>query len=228
MTLTNQCSRDYFYGKDQVLEKAIQSVEGAYAQTLSNILQAGFHVTDETREVLRVFWLMQHMRTEAAAKRAAAWSVAMANRAGVDESSFRLEIKEAVRLGMLVFASEMHAIDDVKICLLRNCTGIPFVTSDDPAVLTNRWNLIDPKRAAQTFGIGSAGNLFLLPLSPEVLCLGYDGTCIALPTRMAGSEYGGSQTSILLSAHRRGDFRVISPRVGGGYSGALSAMSRCV
>ena len=82
----NQCSRDYFYGKDQVLEKAIQSVEGTYAQTLSNILQAGFHVTDETREVLRVFWLMQHMRTEAAAKRAAAWSVAMANRAGIDES----------------------------------------------------------------------------------------------------------------------------------------------
>jgi hypothetical protein len=32
----------------------------------------------------------------------------------------------------------------------------------------------------------------------------------------------------LLSAHRRGDFRVISARLGDGYSGALSSMSRCV
>jgi hypothetical protein len=32
----------------------------------------------------------------------------------------------------------------------------------------------------------------------------------------------------LLSAHRRGDFRVISAPDGDGYSGALSSMSRCV
>ncbi len=33
---------------------------------------------------------------------------------------------------------------------------------------------------------------------------------------------------VLLSAHRQGDFRVISAPVGDGYSGALSSMSRCV
>jgi hypothetical protein len=44
---------------------------------------------------------------------------------------------------MRIFAEEMDIIDDLKLCLIRNRTSIPFVTSDDPAVMTNRWYLAD-------------------------------------------------------------------------------------
>jgi hypothetical protein len=36
----NQCSRDYFYGEDELLEQALQATEGAYARGLSEILHA--------------------------------------------------------------------------------------------------------------------------------------------------------------------------------------------
>ena len=48
-----------------------------------------------------------------------------------------------------------------------------FLTSDDPAVLTNRWYLQRINR--QDFGIGSAGVILLLPLTPRVCALCYDG-----------------------------------------------------
>src|SRR6476660_6741129 len=59
----HQCSGDYFYGKDPELEKAIQSVEGAYGATLRAIIGPQYSLTDEHRHVLKIFWLLQHLRT---------------------------------------------------------------------------------------------------------------------------------------------------------------------
>ena len=49
-------------------------------------------------------------------------------------------------------------------------------------------------------------------------------------TTIVGHTAGSEMLALLnlLSAHRLGDFQVISARLGGGYSGALSSMSRCV
>ena len=171
----SQCSGDYFYGKDEKLEKAIQTVEGEYAKVLRACLTPGFRLTEEYSGVFKLFWLLQYMRTDAAARRAGASSAAMVNLIGEEGAEFRLQIKEAVQIAMRAFADQMHVIDDIRLCLVRNTTSVPFVTSDDPAVLTNRWNLSDPRRASLSFGLSAAGILTLLPLSPNVLCLGYDG-----------------------------------------------------
>jgi hypothetical protein len=76
---------------------------------------------------------------------------------------------------MRVFVDVMRGVDDLKVCLLRNLTEVPFITSDDPAVLSNWWYLEDARTRTRSFGLHSAGALLLLPLSPQVLCLGYDG-----------------------------------------------------
>jgi hypothetical protein len=68
----------------------------------------------------------------------------------------------------------MRIVSDLKVCLIRNRPNVPFVTSDDPAVLTNRWHLQNAKRNVFSFGLHSAGTLLILPLSPTVLCLAYD------------------------------------------------------
>jgi hypothetical protein len=78
-------------------------------------------------------------------------------------------------MAMRIFAEGMDAIDDLKLCLIRNRTRISFITSDDPAVMTNRWYLEDPRNLGRSAGLGSAGALMLMPLSPRILCLIYDG-----------------------------------------------------
>lgn len=177
----NQCSRDYFYGEDLRLERALQSSEGAYAQGLSTILKPGYCVVDEHRQLLLRFWLLQHLRTEAASQRALEMSAGMEKIVGSPIEGFRPSIKEAVQMAMRTFVQTMDIVDDLKVCLIRNRTTLPFFTSDDPAVLTNRWSMEDDRTFGRSHGLQSAGALLILPLSPRVLCLAYDGDVYSVP-----------------------------------------------
>ena len=66
----NQCSKDYFYGKDEQLEKAIQLIESGYGKALRDLIQNSRPLTEGNKTVFKIFWLFQHLRTEAAATRA--------------------------------------------------------------------------------------------------------------------------------------------------------------
>jgi hypothetical protein len=100
---------------------------------------------------------------------------------GAADRNYGLEMKEAVQISMHTFADQIEVVDDLKVCLMRNYTAVPFITSDDPAILTNRWYLNHTRRSHLSFGLGNAGLLFLLPMSPSVLCLGYDGDVYSVP-----------------------------------------------
>lgn len=170
-----QCSGDYFYGKDPKLESAIQSLEGFYATTLNEVRSPGYVLADSHRGILRRFALFQYMRTEAASKRAVEVSAGWTRLFGERAEEFRLTIKEAVQMAMGTFVDVMDILDDLKVCLLRNRTEIPFVTSDNPAIVSNRWHLEDRRVRSKSFGFGAAGALLILPLSPRLACMGYDG-----------------------------------------------------
>jgi len=68
-SVRNQCSHNYFYGDDCKLERAIKSVEDAYAHVVREILAPGYSLNDAGRLVLARFWLLQHLRTEEASRR---------------------------------------------------------------------------------------------------------------------------------------------------------------
>lgn len=177
----NQCSGNYFYGQDDLLEKAIQMIEGEYAGLLQRVCKPSYVLTDNDKNTFRMFWLFQHLRTESAAKTAVAMSNNMAEVIGLTGSYFRIQIKEAVMVAIRAFAENMHILDDLKVCLIKNKTNIPFITSDDPAVLTNKWWLTDNRTKGRSFGLTSAGNIFLLPITPKLLCIGYDGDVYSIP-----------------------------------------------
>jgi hypothetical protein len=170
----NQCSGDYFYGQDRQFEAAIQSVESAYAGVLREILNLGCKLTQEHYDVLRIFWMLQNLRTEAASRRAVEMAADTVEVMGEEGNRFRLKIKDAVQLAMSAFADSMNVVMDLKVCLIKNTTDVPFITSDDPAVLTNRWYLDGPKTRGMSFGMRDAGALLLLPLSPKICCICYD------------------------------------------------------
>lgn len=177
----SQCSGDYFYGEDLLIEKALQKLEAGYASALKRVLLRGYELSNDDRLLLIRFWLLQHLRTEAASLRSVEMAASMTETFAIPAQEFRLGIKEAVQIAMSAFASSMHSMDDLKMCLVRNRSSTPFVTSDDPAVLTNRWYFSGRRRHHGAFGLPSAGALTILPLSPEVLCLGYDGDVYSVP-----------------------------------------------
>lgn len=177
----HQCSGDYFYGQDPELESLIQELEGSYGAVRKAVHQPGYRLTDEHREALKDFWLFQHLRTEAASRQFAEMANSATDVFMCCDPRFRMEIKAAVQQAMRMYPTFGGSIGDLKICLLRNRSAVPFITSDDPAVLTNRLHQQRKDLRGHHFSLISAGALLLLPLSPTVLCLGYDGDVYSVP-----------------------------------------------
>jgi hypothetical protein len=174
-----QCSGDYFYGDDLFIEKALQSFEGLYASRLKAILTAGYQLVDVDRELLKEFWFLQYLRTKAASERAVAMHDQMDAELGGLPPSYKLEIRDAVSNAMKVFAKARNAVFDLKVTLVRNRSVAPFITSDNPAVMTSRWHFSDPAAYAAP-GLRNAGIIGMLPLSSEVLAVLYDGDVYAI------------------------------------------------
>jgi len=171
-----QCSKDYFYGNDQTLENAIQFLERAYASTLRELLTSMSQALNNNQQfILKRFLLFQYLRTEAASKRAIEVSISMNEVTGNSGHYFNLEIKNAVLMAIRDFAENMSLIDDLKICIVQNKTDFPFITSDDPVVLSNKWHLNDARTKLRSFGLRTSGTLLFLPLTPKLMCLAYDG-----------------------------------------------------
>jgi len=197
----NQCSGDYFYGNNQKLESAIQGLEGSYASTLKKITEPGYKLTKEDRTTLKIFWLFQHLRTEAASKK----FVEMAARIGTDidqKETFKYEIKEAVQSALLTFKQHMDEIADLKACLVKNNSQAPFITSDDPAIFTNLWSLLNSGRSKPSFGLHSAGAIALLPLTPSILFLAYDADVYSIESKNGWVKTRSAHDVYALNQHQ--------------------------
>lgn len=72
-----------------------------------------------------------------------------------------------------IFFKMREHISDLKACIIENDTNVDFVTSDDPAVIINRFYA--QKVKSQSHAFGSAGAILILPLSPKFLLFCYDG-----------------------------------------------------
>lgn len=173
--LKNQCSKDYFYGEDRALENALQFTEGAYGSVIKKVSSHGYKLTDDHKHFLKLFWLLQYLRTESASRRSVEMFEGVKTTVGGLPDEFVPSIKEAVLHSMHLFVTETHAVRDLKVCLIRNKSNVRFVTSDDPAIMANRWHQLDRRALGMGFGLTSSGMIALLPLSENILFLAYDG-----------------------------------------------------
>ena len=107
---------------------------------------------------------------------------------GISDTSFRLEIKNAVLQAMVTYGQNIHTMDDIAVCLVRNTSDISFITSDDPAILTNRWYLEMPSSKGPSFGLDQSGNIMILPLTPKILFLGYDSHLYTVRSKKGWAE----------------------------------------
>lgn len=198
----NQCSKDYFYGTDERLEKAIQLIESGYGQALRELIQNSRSLTEGSKTIIKTFWLFQHLRTEAAAVRAVQMADSTKTLVDFPQDDFSFGIKEAVQIACRTFANSKHEIDDLKFCIIKNKTEVPFITSDNPAVLTNKWRLDKERSPGHSFGMGSAGMLALLPLTPKLFFLGYDGDVYSVPNERGVVAIKNARDVIALNRHQ--------------------------
>ncbi len=115
----HQFSRDYFYGDNPKLENAIQFVEGSYATAINELLNDGYELNVKHKTILRRFWILQNLRTEAACKRAAEMNNEMGSTFREEAKDFKISIKESVQMAMLTYIDSMNIADDLKVCLFK-------------------------------------------------------------------------------------------------------------
>jgi len=150
-------------------------MEGAYAEAVRKAQAQAFDKGDLSW--MQLFTVVQHARTEVAAQQM---------REFYEKSSaikFRgVELPESERPTMTAHQTVMQSMKqimwlspymkDLTFCIFQNRTPIPFVTSDNPVVNTNRFYC--QKIGEDTWGAMSAGALFMLPLGPRLLGCFFD------------------------------------------------------
>jgi len=201
-SLKKQCSKSYFYGDNLELEKALQPIEGLYAEIVREIKRPNYQLTNEHRQFLLFFWCLQYMRTEAASRRSIEMTDGMGEVAGLEPKEFKLEMKEAVQLAMKNFVKSRLAVNDLRVCLIKNKSDVDFVTSDDPAVLTNKWHFLDKRTFGSNFGLGSAGVIALLPITPRILCIGFDSDVYSIPHHKGWVEVKSRREINIFNEHQ--------------------------
>lgn len=180
--IKSQCARDFLYGRDE-LEFHLSEIEGRYAEWITRgILARPPRLIEDIDVFCRFFAIIQYMRTEAHAARMRAHFSLTTTLADIPiDSQFLagMDMSDtALARDGINFALQLRPhLDDLKFALLDNRSSENFLTCDDPVVMTNR--LYFQRVGDSNFGLGSAGTIFYLPLSPKVAMVLYDGDVYA-------------------------------------------------
>lgn len=189
--LKGQCYDDYFYGKNPVVENALQDLEGVTAEVFRTII-ANRKLPDRGTPddfVLRTFICLQWGRTRSHAETSEAmfdkmlktaygpeWRAKGITQEQIDEVYFGTDYPGLFSLGM---ASEtVPFMGDLESKLvLANAHG-EFVTSDAPVALYNPYLL--GRYPGGVTGLNVRGLVIFYPISPDLLAVLYDRTCYRL------------------------------------------------
>lgn len=175
--IKNQCSKDYFYGKDLKIEKALHEYEGSYANLLQAILQnPAYRLSEKDNKCLINFWFIQYIRTEYHIKESL-----QSFQRFVEDNELQEHVDntilnqfETTKMIMKNMNIGFEILNDLTCILIKNYTKVPFITSDNPSILTNRYYFKKKLLKYFSFGLNSMGTLLILPLSPEYCFVAYD------------------------------------------------------
>jgi len=177
--LTNQCYRNYFYGKNPEIEHALAGMEGSAAHVINDcVLKNGEVPRPFSAEhvILSHFVVLQAARTgfeaEAMAEATDKFFKAVYREQFGDLDNFEIGFDDPVLMSLQASSRMVPAVYDLKIKLLQNETSVGFVTSDNPIVRHNQY--FEGNEHAGHAGLGQAGLQIFVPLSPKYLCLFYD------------------------------------------------------
>lgn len=184
-SIRDQCARDYLYGKEPELEKALCALEGAASNVIRRIIDDGVVPELFTNEYLHflIFLMFQWGRTPAAGARHEAMMTAFVRQFAKTHPGLPDELRPHIDQVVAKFsnpiantlkfaATQFLVVADLRLKILRNRSNVDFVISDAPAVLHNQWC----RRVKEwgSTGLACSGLQIFLPLSPSHLAVLYD------------------------------------------------------
>lgn len=180
-----QCSRSYFYGQDPDIEPIFSAAESAYGSIMPRLIEA---VGDELSlicKALRSLSYLQYLRTEkelGSAKEYFRSALGAAHQGREPPRGDEIPDDWVIaRDAVLSWQKTSAYVADLKTVILENRSDIPFITSDNPAVLTNR--LYCQKFGRTDFGVAQSGSILFMPLSPRFASISYDADAYALASK---------------------------------------------
>ncbi|WP_309623298.1 DUF4238 domain-containing protein [Novosphingobium sp.] len=177
-SIKNQCSRNYFYGNDPKFEDFIQYFEGRYGELITRLRRGLIGKNDIS--ALFNFFVLQHLRTPHMLSQRLDVFDAFRNtviggrplhetRA---DAQIPFDMQREMQEQIYIAAKASNLLHDLRPVLLINRTNIPFITSDNPACVTNR--LYTQRFRDETSGLIQSGAAIVLPISPDMAFLAYD------------------------------------------------------
>ena len=174
-----QCYRDYFYGKDQVLEKILAEIEGESATTLGSIIENETLPAGARAEQLAVFLMAQHGRTPAAAalvemigdRMDAAFGELTAGEDLAEEMPSFRDV-DPLLLSVHLSIKAYKTLADLEARLLMAPPACEFITSDMPVVFYNQLFAYRPR--ADAASPGWLGFQLFFPIAPRLALMLFD------------------------------------------------------
>ncbi|MBG0801254.1 DUF4238 domain-containing protein [Methylocystis sp. H4A] len=187
-SIKGQCSRNFFYGKDGELERLLQSWEGNYATAVSKAMADPALVDEKELSDIRDFAVLQTLRTFGCIEKNMKMfdqlegDIKLAGKgkklpAGMEP----ITLEAAMRMAIAAFPKAAKSVSDLDACIVVNETAHEFITSDDPAIHSNRFHFQRLQRDG--FGLGSAGAMLFLPLAPKLYFMAFDKGVYRVPER---------------------------------------------
>jgi hypothetical protein len=195
--LKNQCYKDYFYGKNDKVEKVLGGIEGVAAEIFKEIIKDKSPPRPFTIEHMRLilFVLIQHSRTTYAVDVMNEMTDKFAKKLLSTNDSFNQEDIDKIKItvtepGIFSIAtatSGLHIILDLHCKILIAKEGTEFITSDNPAILYNQ--LFEKMPYMSAIGLACKGLQIFLPISPTLLIYYYDAACYKAGDRRSSAVH---------------------------------------
>lgn len=170
-SLKHQCAKNYFYSSDKEVENLLSHYEKNYSK-ITDWLEDNFkRVEDHHLHILREFAFLQYMRTEGVRARLAKGIENLKSFATKEElEHFDSSIS---MLSLKTFYDLKETFLNLRCAIIKNRTPQGFITSDDPALIINKF-VHQKYEKYGGCGINNAGVVLIYPLTPTLMIIVYD------------------------------------------------------
>ncbi len=186
-SIRDQCSKDYFYGKDNTLENYFGNIESKFANIIKTIINNKTFKILNTIDKINIcsYIVIQNSRTIYSINQTNDMADKLLKTILKTKLKYEKDYKGLKHLDKVkihpvnsIFLSIENSIDkywtiyDLKMALLYNNTNNAFITSDHPVALYNKFyeNIKD----IGVTGLQSSGLIIVLPLNSNYVLFMYD------------------------------------------------------
>lgn len=185
--IKNIASKDYMYGKTDVIENKLEKIESKIAPLYEKVIASGTieDLTPEENILLYLHIILGNERTLATAERyeefikSMLYEVLQTGQAhgqylDIDLKTLKddIKIKYTYNISIKAALQFFPLIFDLKLTLIKNTSDVEFITSDYPTIKYNLWSL--KRKLFSGWGLCSAGILFICPISTDYALMAYD------------------------------------------------------